>query len=260
LDAFVENPLLIKQSPLEVARAPLMRWLIFSGANIFAATLLWHYGLIERMLESDRTHISTLIALLYIGASLHCLWRTMLIARESDAAQRTAAIIAQNGVEAASDNTDAEHAAILSPGLITAHVRSLARKANLQRGLRVDQTLLLRALAVQLRGSNNFGSFASDTLMKLGLLGTIVGFIMMLAPIAGLDTDNRTALRSSMTLMSDGMAVAMYTTLAGLVGSILIKIQYYMLEEATARLFNFTIRFTEVYVVSVLDRQPDGCQ
>ena len=37
-------------------------------------------------------------------------------------------------------------------------------------------------------------------------------------------------MKSSMGLMSDGMAVAMYTTLAGLVGSILLKIQYYMLD------------------------------
>jgi hypothetical protein len=35
-----------------------------------------------------------------------------------------------------------------------------------------------------------------------------------------------------MNLMSDGMAVAMYTTLAGLVGSILVRIQYYMLDDA----------------------------
>jgi biopolymer transport protein ExbB/TolQ len=91
--------------------------------------------------------------------------------------------------------------------------------------------------------------------MKLGLLGTIIGFIMMLAPIAGLDAANRGALKSSMTLMGDGMAVAMYTTLAGLVGSILLKIQYYMLEDATARLFNFAVNLTEVYVVSALDRQ-----
>ncbi|HVJ79251.1 MAG TPA: biopolymer transporter ExbB, partial [Hyphomicrobium sp.] len=66
---------------------------------------------------------------------------------------------------------------------------------------------------------------------------------------------NRGALKSSMTLMGDGMAVAMYTTLAGLVGSILLKIQYYMLEDATARLFNFAVNLTEVYVVSALDRQ-----
>ena len=70
--------------------------------------------------------------------------------------------------------------------------------------------------------------------MKLGLLGTIIGFIIMLAPIAGLDASDKSLLKSSMGLMSDGMAVAMYTTLAGLVGSILLKIQYYMLDGATA--------------------------
>ncbi len=75
-------------------------------------------------------------------------------------------------------------------GLVAAHIRDLMVKAGLQGGRRLDQTLLLRVLADALRGSNAFGAFASDTLMKLGLLGTIIGFIMMLAPIAGLDPEN----------------------------------------------------------------------
>jgi hypothetical protein len=50
---------------------------------------------------------------------------------------------------------------------------------------RIDQTLLLRTLADRLRGSNGLGAFISDTLMKLGLLGTIIGFIIMLAPRTG---------------------------------------------------------------------------
>jgi uncharacterized membrane protein YgdD (TMEM256/DUF423 family) len=66
----------------------------------------------------------------------------------------------------------------------------------------------------------------------------IVGFIIMLAPIAGLDASDKSMMKSSMRLMSDGMAVAMYTTLAGLVGSILLKIQYYMLDNATAKVFS----------------------
>jgi uncharacterized membrane protein YbjE (DUF340 family) len=77
----------------------------------------------------------------------------------------------------------------------------------------------------------------------------------MLAPIAGLDAANQGALKSSMSLMSDGMAVAMYTTLSGLVGSILVKIQYHMLDGATARLFVFATDLTEVFVVSVLERE-----
>lgn len=237
------------------SRAPLLHWMIFTGVSVFAAVLLWHYGLIQLMIVSDRTQISSLIALLYIGASLHCLWRTIVVSREGDAAKQAAARVVAYGRRLALADGDLEPPSGFPDGLVTSHIRNLAAKAKLQGKSRLDQTLLLRSLAGQLRGSNHFGSFASDTLMKLGLLGTIIGFIMMLAPIAGLDAANRGALKSSMTLMGDGMAVAMYTTLAGLVGSILLKIQYYMLEDATARLFNFTVNLTEVYVVSTLDQQ-----
>jgi biopolymer transport protein ExbB/TolQ len=116
----------------------------------------------------------------------------------------------------------------------------------------------LRALADRLRGSNAFGAFASDTLMKLGLLGTIIGFIIMLAPIATLDAADKVAMKSSMGLMSDGMAVAMYTTLAGLVGSILVRIQYYMLDAATQRVFSDAVTLTETHVTPVLERGSAG--
>ncbi|WP_026871268.1 MotA/TolQ/ExbB proton channel family protein [Inquilinus limosus] len=229
-------------------RDPLLPWLIFTGVSLFAFVLLWYFGLIGRMVASDPTTISSIISLLYVASSLHCLWRVLVISREGDAAVRTARAVVRDGrgiLEPAGEG--------LPPGLVSVHIRDLVTKAGLQRGERLDQTLLLRVLASRLRGSNAFGAFASDALMKLGLLGTIIGFIMMLAPIAGLDTENREAVRSSMSLMSDGMAVAMYTTLVGLVGSILLKIQYSFLDSATARIFAFAVDLTEVHVVSALE-------
>ena len=147
--------------------------------------------------------------------------------------------------------------AALPDGLIADHIRDLALKARTQGQGRLDQTLLLRSLADRLRGSNGFGAFASDTVIKLGLLGTIIGFIIMLAPIAGLDASDKSMMKSSMGLMSDGMAVAMYTTLAGLVGSILLKIQYYMLDNATAKVFSRAVTLTETRVVPALERAHD---
>jgi hypothetical protein len=229
--------------------APLLHWLIFTGACVFAAVLLWQYGLIRLMVVSDRTYISSVIVVLYIGASLHCLWRTIVIGREADAGRQTA-----RRVEAGELSFAAGSADTLPEGVIADHIRDLARKARTQGAGQVDQTLLLRSLADRLRGSNGFGSFASDTLIKLGLLGTIIGFIIMLAPIASLDAADRTLLKSSVGLMGDGMAVAMYTTLAGLVGSILLKIQYYMLDAATGRVFAHAVRLTETQVVPVLER------
>ena len=97
-----------------------------------------------------------------------------------------------------------------------------------------------------------------DALLKLGLLGTIVGFILMLLPLATLENFDAASMKSSMKVMSGGMAVAMYTTLAGLIGSILVKAQYYILDNASAYLFDVTTDLTEVFVVSALERGAHG--
>jgi hypothetical protein len=242
-------------------RGPLLRWLVFTGLCVFAFVLLWRFGLIRQMVASDRTYLSSVITLLYVAASMHCLWRTIVISREGDAARRGGALIATgSGLDVDGDTIVVEGGSRLPPCLVSAHIHDLAVKARLQGPRKLDQTLLLRGLAGRLRGSNQFGAFASDTLMKLGLLGTIIGFIMMLAPIAGLDPGDRGTIRSSMSLMSDGMAVAMYTTLAGLAGSILVRIQYYMLDDATAKLFAYAVGLTEVHVVSILEHQPGAAE
>ena len=241
-------------------RAPLLRWLIFTGVCGFAFAVAWHYGLFHLMLASDKTYISLIIALLYVATSAHCFVRTAIISRELDSAQRVSALVRGGtpALKVAGPHVVTQDGARLPDGQVTGHIRNLILKSDLQGHDRLDQTLLLRGLADALRGPNQLGAFASDALMKLGLLGTIIGFILMLAPIAGLDAADRASVRSSMGLMSDGMAVAMYTTLTGLVGSILLQTQYYMLDTATARLFALATDLTEVFVVSVLEREQHG--
>jgi hypothetical protein len=237
----------------------LLRWLIFTGVCAFGFALVWHFGLFRLMLASDKTYISLVIVVLYAATCVHCFVRTATISRESDRAQRVLSLVSHGGPNLRVAGTDVVtgDGTKLPPSLITTHIRNLILKAGLQTG-RIDQTLLLRGLADALRGPNQFGSFASDALMKLGLLGTIIGFILMLAPIAGLDAADHASMKTSMGLMSDGMAVAMYTTLSGLIGSILVQTQYYMLDEATAKVFALATDLTEVFVVSGLEREQDG--
>jgi hypothetical protein len=236
---------------------PLLSWMIFTSVTILVFILLWFYGLAQKAVTADHTHITLGIGVIYVAASLHCLWRCLVISREAEAERRLGELITRgnrSGQILASVGAGAD-------GLVAAHVRNLETKAKLLgAGQRFDQTLLLRVLAERLSGSNEFGAFTSDLVMKLGLFGTIVGFIIMLAPIAGLDTENQAAIKSSMALMSDGMAVAMYTTLAGLVGSILIKVQYQFVEVATARLFAAAVALTEVYVVPALERKAGAAR
>ena len=68
--------------------------------------------------------------------------------------------------------------------------------------------------------------------MKLGLLGTIIGFILMLAPISKLSGYDAGSLQAALGEMSAGMAVALYTTLTGLVANLLLRLQFQILSDA----------------------------
>ncbi len=82
----------------------------------------------------------------------------------------------------------------------------------------------------------NHGWFAADAALKLGLLGTIIGFISMLSPIASLTSFDTASLQSALGEMSGGMAIALYTTLTGLVANILIRFQFQLLGDAMQKL------------------------
>src|SRR6476660_4618828 len=74
-------------------RSALLLWMIFTGLSAFAVVLLWRYGLIQLMVVSDRTYISSLIAVLYIVTCIHCFWRTRAIASEGTVARRCRAVL-----------------------------------------------------------------------------------------------------------------------------------------------------------------------
>src|SRR5215813_2540407 len=118
-------------------RSTLLLWMIFTGLSAFAVVLLWRYGLIQLMVVSDRTYISSLIAVLYIVTCFHCFWRTRAIAREAEMARRCRAILSSaEGAKALEAGARA-----LPAGLVTDHIRSLVTKAETQGAGPIDQTL-----------------------------------------------------------------------------------------------------------------------
>ncbi len=92
-------------------------------------------------------------------------------------------------------------------------------------------------------------------MLKLGLLGTIVGFILMLAPISNIDAYDVSTLKTALSSMSGGMAIALFTTLAGLVGGILLRTQYYLLDEVTGDLKEDAKKEGRNYQPNVKDNQ-----
>ena len=86
-------------------------------------------------------------------------------------------------------------------------------------------------------------------MLKLGLLGTIVGFVLMLASVANVTDFDVSTMQTILKKMSTGMGTALYTTFAGLVCSILTASQYYMLDQASEEILETTKHLSQVYVL-----------
>ena len=83
----------------------------------------------------------------------------------------------------------------------------------------------------------NTGWLVADGLLKLGLIGTVIGFIIMLSAITEIDGFDFTMMKDMLQNMSKGMEVALYTTLSGLVSSVLLSMQYSYLEHYIYKIF-----------------------
>ena len=235
---------------------PLLRWLVLMSLTVFGLAIVWQLGVIQAMFATDRTRISSLILGLFALTSLHCLAQTWFVSREL-AATRVfrEALLRDLGRVAV---TLGEASQTPQDSMIARHVANLVAKARAQGGRRIDQTLLLRVLADRLRSRERLGVFVSEALLRLALLGTAVGFILMLIPLAGLTAFDPETMRRTLSGMSGGMAIALNITVTGIGTALLLKLQYFFLDTGVVDLVDTITEVTEVHVISALERNVDG--
>ena len=111
-----------------------------------------------------------------------------------------------------------------------------------------EKSNLTEALAERLKGAHEMGWFVVDILLKLGLVGTIIGFILMLGSVANTASLDVNTMQKVLRQMSSGMGTALFTTLAGLIGSILLGLQYLLLDKGSDELIHRVIRVAEIDV------------
>jgi hypothetical protein len=236
--------------------APVLRWLLLNAVLAFAMLVLWHFGLLQAMLDTDPTKVSLLILALFALTALHCLYQTVVVSRELIAARNvtSALSIAGSGpLVVHGETVRTADGTELEAGILTSHIRRLVLKSANQGGAPIDQTLLLRSLADRLRSKEKLGWFVSESLLRMALLGTAIGFIIMLIPLAQVSSFDPETLRTALSGMSEGMAVALNVTVAGIAAALALKFEYYLLDGAIADLFGMITEVTEVQVVPKLE-------
>ena len=209
----------------------ILRALIIALLVAFGFYLTAELGLLAQGLAADKSYISYLILALYLGATLHWLWLTHGLSGE----RKRLSVL-----EAAADAE--EDPPILDGGQLPKLLVSLEKKEH--RGA----SPLIETLGDDLANRHALGHFIGDVLLKLGLVGTVVGFILMLAPLGEQGALNPELMPQLLASMSAGMSVALYTTLAGLVTSTLLRAQYYLLDASLADFVNRLVVFADLHL------------
>ena len=216
------------------------RALVILGLIAFGFYLAAERGLIRIALDADRSYISAVILGVYALASAHWLHIARTLGSERahfrDLEQRLQAD------RPADDSRDGRIGEFLD---------------NLRARESSDSSALVGAFGDALINRHAFGHFVSDVLIKLGLLGTIVGFILMLLPVSEIDEFEPALMQQLLAAVSEGMAVALYTTLTGLVTSTLLKLQYHILDASAADLTTRLSVMAEVHSAALRREAAD---
>ena len=177
---------------------------------VFSAYLIIDLGILSLIIDSDRSKISLIILSIYVAACSHWFYITINLDKEI----------------ASLDNQDDET-------LISSFINEV------KEGKSSNQKINLELLEDELSNRHALGYLAVDILLKLGLTGTVIGFILMLLPIGEIRDFDPQVLQKLLATMSGGMAVALYTTLTGLITSMLLKFQYFLLDSDLSHTINY---------------------
>ena len=82
--------------------------------------------------------------------------------------------------------------------------------------------------------TTDFEWFVAESMLSIGMVGTVIGFIYMLTTIfTGLDVQQVATVQQALSDMATGMGTALWTTLVGLIFSIIYKTQLVLVDEAS---------------------------
>ncbi|MGI9332446.1 MAG: MotA/TolQ/ExbB proton channel family protein [Gammaproteobacteria bacterium] len=177
------------------------KFLAINLAGAAFVALAYLNGWCAKVIEADSSHITFAIAGLFVLALVSATHRVMSISRELDRVH--------------ADDSEYRHRYRLA----------LRKGGNASRALEIR--LLSRIGHIRTIGNG---------LVVLGLIGTVVGFILVAANVDADTAADVGQVGSLVGALLHGMGVAFYTTLVGAAFSLWLSMNYQILHSATANL------------------------
>ncbi|MBH44182.1 MAG: hypothetical protein CMD88_01825 [Gammaproteobacteria bacterium] len=217
-----------------------IKWVYFVVILLIAISILHQVGFIKDLFISDISYISSLILFLFIiftikvGLTLYHIKNTN---KYLSSLLTNTTIEDLENLQKTSDIPDNFFNKCITKHLINSlnHTDDTTDELN-----KIFEFKITKPLEI--------GWLMSDLLLKLGLIGTVIGFIIMLNSVTLIENFDLTMMQDLLKQMSGGMKVALYTTLTGLITSILLSTQYKYLEEKIYDIVCITNENIELYL------------
>ena len=196
----------------------LLRFLLINGTGAMLLGAFWMQGWIGRILAADDTHICKLIFALFVVGVVWTGQRTRMLSHELNALERWPI----GGQARATDVLRAMHG------------RDGQTRAALAGTLRLK--LLHRIAPVR---------HLASTLVLLGLIGTIVGFVIALSGVNQEAVTDAAAIGPMVATLLHGMAMALFKTLVGSVLNVWLMVDYRLLEAGATHVLTHVVEIGE---------------
>ena len=197
----------------------LLRFALVNLVGVIFLLASYSQGYIQKAINADITNVILLIFVLFLIGFLISTLRTFWISKQI------------NYAEANSKNENS----ISSEYLKNIKGLDASSRSNLASSMRIK-------LATKI----NFIKFIANTLVILGLIGTVIGFIIALSGVDGSVSSNPEEISKMITTLIQGMSVALYTTLAGSICSVWLNICYQILSSGANKLLYKIIEAGEI--------------
>jgi len=193
----------------------------FSLLNILAFTALgvaYREGYVHKVIAADQTYLSVAIFVAFMVGFVISAWRAWQISMEVDVANRMLGV-----APAVAKNTELKSAA-------TASNMGSASMGAMR--MRIAQ----RIAAIR---------HIANTLVLLGLIGTVLGFIIALSGVDPTGASDVSAIAPMVSTLIQGMSTALYTTLIGSILNVWLMANYQLLSSGTVELMSARLELVE---------------
>ncbi|MGQ7847702.1 MotA/TolQ/ExbB proton channel family protein [Granulosicoccus sp. 3-233] len=213
-------------------------WLLLISLTGFGVYVLHDLRYLSLVVSLDRSFMASLTLTLLLIATAHCGWHVALLSSHIAQLQRWL-----------NDSVSRDDDVCLASGPSASFLRTwfedlqdipVTADASVRDGL-------VEITAERFRSIVDLGWFFVDLSIRLGLLGTIIGFMLIFASLTDISIEGGDELQTLLIAMSGGMGTALLTTLTGLVTASVLSVQYLVLDRASEQLNALLLRVSHRY-------------